>query len=107
MASFVPPPSPSPYLRTLLAYCDAAKELDHAKMMDLFDDNLQYYMLPKSLGKPVMNKEQYAETLTGLLSPFKALRVSFTVIITWATSQLFDLLLISSTDNLTRSHRSG
>jgi len=74
--SFIPPPLLSPNLQTLLPYCDAGNELDHAKALDLFDDNLQHHTLPKSLGEPVLNKEQYDEYLIGFISVFKALRVS-------------------------------
>ena len=91
--SFVPPPSPSPNLRTLLAYRDAQNELDLAKILDLFDDNLQYQVLPKSLGMPVLNKEQHKEVLAGVIRQFKAFYVSVTV---EGCQDGFDRWLISS-----------
>lgn len=78
--SFIPPPLPSPNLRTFLAYCDAQNELDHVKMLDLLDDSFQHHALPKSLGQPVRNKEQFGEFLTvGVRPLFKALHVSVMV----------------------------
>ena len=77
--TFIPPPSPSPNLRTFIAYCNALNELDHAKILDFFDDNFQYQNLPKSLGNPVQNKEQFEKIFTGVFSMFKAFRVSITV----------------------------
>jgi len=54
-------------------------ELNHAKVMELFADNLQHHTLPKSLGMPVLNKEQYDKFLAGAVPLFKAFRVSATV----------------------------
>ena len=98
---FIPPPSPSPNLRTFLAYCDAQNELDHVKMLDLLDDNFQHHTLPKSLGKPIRNKEQFEKTLTGVLPMFKAFRVSIMVIeLGRGLPRWFDRLLISPPGNL-------
>jgi len=74
--SFIPPPSPSPNLRAALAYRDALNEMDHVKMLDLLDDNFQHQRLPKSLGMPIQNKEQYGKYLTDVTPLFKTFRVS-------------------------------
>ena len=77
--SFILPPSPSPNLRTFLACCNVHNELNYAKILDLLDDNFQYQTLPKSLGKPVLNKEQFYEYLIGVSPLFKGFRVSVAV----------------------------
>ena len=66
-------------MRTFLAYCDGMNEMDHVKILDLFDDNFQHQTLPKSLENPTRNKEQFEKALTGVLQMLKTFRVSITV----------------------------
>lgn len=73
--SFVPPSSPSPNLQTLLAYCDALNEWNFEKVMAVFDDTLEHRILPKSLGRPVLNKKQYSEYFGGVMPLFKKFHV--------------------------------
>ncbi|KAF8070379.1 hypothetical protein FPV67DRAFT_1668238 [Lyophyllum atratum] len=45
--SYVPPESPSPNIRTLLAYREAFNEWNLDKMAAVFDDSLEHHILPK------------------------------------------------------------
>jgi hypothetical protein len=73
--SFVPPASPSPNLRTLLAYRDALNEMDYGKTISVFDDTLEHRILPKSLGRPVLTKKQYSDYFAGVMPLFKKFHV--------------------------------
>lgn len=84
--SFTPPENPSPNLQAVIAYVAArnatqsavaqssAKSL--ALIEDCFADNLEHRIIPKSLGRPVLNKKQYIEYLAGLPGIFKTFHVS-------------------------------
>lgn len=72
---YSPPVSPSPNLQTVLAYVNARNENDADKIMSCMDDSLEHRILPKSLGRPVLNKGHYAEYLGGLLPVFKRYKV--------------------------------
>jgi len=74
--SFVPPPTPSPYLRAFFAYVDAMHAWDFDRVMQCFDESLEHRILPKSLGRPVLNKRQYGEYFKGTMPLFVKFRVS-------------------------------
>lgn len=73
---FEPPHAPSPNVQTLLAYRDALNEWDYDKYMAVFDDTLEHRILPKSLGRPVLTKKQYAVYCAEVMSLFKKFHVS-------------------------------
>ncbi|RDB25161.1 hypothetical protein Hypma_007986 [Hypsizygus marmoreus] len=74
--TFVPPSSPSPNLQTFLAYCDALNHWDYDKVMAVFDETLEHRILPKSLGRPVLNKAQYSAYFAGVMPLFKRLHIT-------------------------------
>lgn len=73
---FEPPHAPSPNVQTLLAYRDALNEWDYDKYMAVFDDTLEHRILPKSLGRPVLTKKQYAVYCAEVMPLFKKFHVS-------------------------------
>jgi hypothetical protein len=74
--SFVPPSTPSPYLQAFFAYVDAMHAWDFDRVMQCFDESLEHRILPKSLGRPVLNKRQYGEYFKGTMPLFVKFRVS-------------------------------
>ncbi|KAG5634819.1 hypothetical protein H0H81_000612 [Sphagnurus paluster] len=58
-STYTPSTSPSPNIRATLAWVDAYNELDVNKLSALVDESLQFEVLPKSLGRPISNKEEY------------------------------------------------
>jgi len=44
--------------------------------MSFMDDSLEHRILPKSLGRPVLNKKLYGEYLGGLLPVFKTYKMT-------------------------------
>ena len=74
--TFVPPSTPSPYLRAFFAYVDAMHAWDFDRVMQCFDESLEHRILPKSLGRPVLNKRQYGEYFKGTMPLFVKFRVS-------------------------------
>ena len=75
--TYTPPEDPSPNLQALLSYVDARNDwaTDTARIMDHFDESLEHRIVPKSLGRPVLNKRQYGEYIHGLLSFIKTYSV--------------------------------
>jgi hypothetical protein len=73
---WIPPASPSPNLKTALAYCDALNEWDRNKIFNVFDDTLQHEILPKSLARPILDKKGYVEYFSAMMLLFKRFRVS-------------------------------
>ncbi|KAL0574813.1 hypothetical protein V5O48_007150 [Marasmius crinis-equi] len=75
-----PPEHPSPRLQTVLEFIEASNEWSSARhiqrVMDLFDENLEHRILPKSLARPVLNKKQYGEYLVGLMGWIKSLKMT-------------------------------
>lgn len=74
--SFVPPSTPSPYLRAFFAYVDALHAWDFDRLMQCFDESLEHRILPKSLGRPVLNKRQYGEYFKGTMPLFVKFRLT-------------------------------
>ncbi|KAF5385845.1 hypothetical protein D9615_002328 [Tricholomella constricta] len=74
--SSVLPKSPSPQVQTLLAYCDALNEWDLDQVAAVFDDSLEHHILPKSLGRPVLNKKQYLTYFAGVMPLFKSFHLT-------------------------------
>ncbi|KAF8959946.1 hypothetical protein BDZ97DRAFT_1598129, partial [Flammula alnicola] len=70
------PASPSPNLRTFLAYVAAMEAWEFSDVMACFDEALEHRILPKSLGRPVLNKRQYGEYLKGVMPLFKIFKVT-------------------------------
>ncbi|KAG6813765.1 hypothetical protein H0H92_007717 [Tricholoma furcatifolium] len=70
--SFTPPDSPSPNLQTLLAYRDALNDWNIDKIAPLFDESLEHHILPKSLGRPVLDKKQYLTYFAKIMPLFKS-----------------------------------
>lgn len=73
---FAVPADPSPNLRTLLAYVAGLEAWDLARIIAPFGDSLEHHILPKSLGRPVLNKRQYTEYMAGVIPLFKSFKVS-------------------------------
>lgn len=73
--TYVPPKEQSPNVQTALAFIEArnawfsrsACSSGVGQMMSLFDESLEHRILPQSLGRPVLNKNQYMEYVQGLL----------------------------------------
>ncbi|KAJ3762443.1 hypothetical protein F5880DRAFT_1505950 [Lentinula raphanica] len=82
--TYVPPENPSPKVQTTLAFVEArnvwfsrvASASGVEQMMSLFDDNLEHRILPQSLGRPVLNKNQYREYVQGLLHYIRDYKLS-------------------------------
>ncbi len=71
---YTPPRHPSQNLRTLLAYVDARNHLA-PDIMKFFHATLEHRYLPKSLGRPVLNRRQYGEYVSQLQPMFASFRV--------------------------------
>jgi len=80
--TYNPPNNPSRNLQALFAYV-AARNAWHisgpADFLALFDESLEHRILPQSLAKPVLNKRQYAELISGLLRFIKSYKVRLQV----------------------------
>ncbi|TFK45090.1 hypothetical protein BDQ12DRAFT_674104 [Crucibulum laeve] len=74
--AFTVPPNPSPNMRTFLAYLKALNTWDYDACMAVFDNSLEHRILPKSLGRPVLNKKQYGEYFKGLMPTFSGIEFS-------------------------------
>lgn len=93
---YVPPHDPSPNLQTALAYIEARNawfsSADNVsavdRMMAVFDEDLEHRILPRSLGRPVLNKTQYKGYVNGLLSFIREYRVHIYL----SSCELTDLL---------------
>ncbi|PBK86980.1 hypothetical protein ARMGADRAFT_1168862 [Armillaria gallica] len=72
---YTPPRHPSPNLRTLLAYVDARNHLA-PDIMKFFHATLEHRYLPKSLGRPVLNRRQYGEYISQLQPMFASFRMT-------------------------------
>ncbi|KIK69015.1 hypothetical protein GYMLUDRAFT_35054 [Collybiopsis luxurians FD-317 M1] len=78
----MPPDDRSPNLQTALAFIDARNlwvgegpdGVD--QMLSLFDDNLEHRILPQSLCRPVLSKNQYRDYVRGLLQFIREYKVS-------------------------------
>lgn len=70
-SSWVRPQNPSPNLKVALAYLSALEQCDERKLMDTFDDTLEHRILPKSLGRPVLNKEHFGNYFQSIASMFE------------------------------------
>ncbi|TFK33563.1 hypothetical protein BDQ12DRAFT_637405 [Crucibulum laeve] len=79
--AFTPPLNPSPNMRTFLAYLKALNTWDYDECMAVFDDSLEHWILPKSLGRPVLNKKQYGEYFKVLMPTFSGIEFSIQDII--------------------------
>ena len=74
--TYVFPENPSPYIRAYKKQCDALDAWSVDLMLDCVADDFVHIMLPKSLNKPPLNKEQYKIMLTTVLMPtFKDFKV--------------------------------
>ncbi|KAF9012705.1 hypothetical protein BDQ17DRAFT_720999 [Cyathus striatus] len=49
--------------------------MDNDAVLDCFDDSLEHRILPKSIGRPVLNKKQYGDYFRGIISFFKEIRI--------------------------------
>ncbi|KAJ3896146.1 hypothetical protein GG344DRAFT_61546 [Lentinula edodes] len=73
--TYLPPKKQSPNVQTALAFIEArnawfsraACSSGVGQMMSLFDESLEHRILPQSLCRPVLNKNQYREYVQGLL----------------------------------------
>ncbi|THV06168.1 hypothetical protein K435DRAFT_849268 [Dendrothele bispora CBS 962.96] len=76
--TYTPPENPSRNLQTLFAYVEARNSWHESpdSFLALFDDNLEHRILPQSLEKPVLNKKQYRELISGLLRFIKAYKMT-------------------------------
>jgi len=74
---FVVPPSPSPNLRSALNYVELMSSTPWSieKIMACFSDDLEHYILPKTLGSPPMNRTQYAKFLKAQRPIFSRFKV--------------------------------
>jgi len=73
---YVFPENPSPYLRTYKQLYDAMNAYNADLMADCLADDFVYQLLPKSLNKPPMTKEQFHEVLVSFMFPtFKDFKV--------------------------------
>ncbi|KAF9073540.1 hypothetical protein BDP27DRAFT_1318457 [Rhodocollybia butyracea] len=74
----------SPNLQTALAFIDARNawfsstggKTGVEQMMSLFDDSLEHRILPNSLARPVLKKNQYREYVQGLLRFIRTYKIS-------------------------------
>ncbi|KAG6920047.1 hypothetical protein DXG01_010115 [Tephrocybe rancida] len=73
---YVPPESPSPILQSLLAYIEALNEWSAEKAAALFDESLEHQILPSSIGRPILNKQQYIVYFASVIPLFKAFRIT-------------------------------
>ncbi|KAJ4483774.1 hypothetical protein J3R30DRAFT_1827439 [Lentinula aciculospora] len=84
--TYVPPlaADQTPNLQTALAFIEArnswfsraACSNGVEQMMSLFDESLEHRILPHSLGRPVLNKNQYKEYVHGLLRFIRDYKIS-------------------------------
>jgi hypothetical protein len=74
--AFANPVSASSHLCVLHAYLAALNALDLRGMTGHMDEALEYHILPRSLGHPTMNKEQYVRSLSSMLKLFREFTVS-------------------------------
>jgi hypothetical protein len=77
---WTPPANPSPNLRTALAYISAMEQWDTQRLMHTFDQTLEHQILPRSLERPLLFKNQYQDYFQGLRKMFhlqKPLKVGF------------------------------
>ncbi|KAJ3999381.1 hypothetical protein F5050DRAFT_1805115 [Lentinula boryana] len=82
--TYAPPVDQSPNLQATLALFDArnvwfsraACTTGVEQMMSLFDESLEHRILPQSLGRPVLNKNQYKEYVQGLLRFIRDYKIS-------------------------------
>lgn len=73
--NFKIPHDPSPNLRAFLSFIDALHRWDFDDIMDCFDETLEHRILPQSLGRPVLNKKQYAQYFRAIFPIFQSWRV--------------------------------
>ncbi|KAF9524986.1 hypothetical protein CPB83DRAFT_819287 [Crepidotus variabilis] len=78
---FLPPESPSPNLQAFLSYISAVHTLDTEVIIKHFDDSLEHRIIPNSLGRPVLNKKQYAEYVRGAVKFFKWVKLTINQVI--------------------------
>ncbi|KAG5650998.1 hypothetical protein H0H81_010257 [Sphagnurus paluster] len=74
-STYTPPESPSPNLQTTLLFVEALNEWNFSKVAPLFDDSLEHHVLPKSLGRPVLGKEEYLINFKKAMPLFKYFNV--------------------------------
>ncbi|KAF9047699.1 hypothetical protein BJ165DRAFT_1315924, partial [Panaeolus papilionaceus] len=74
--NFKIPHDPSPNLRAFLSFIDALHRWDFDDIMDCFDETLEHRILPQSLGRPVLNKKQYAQYFRAIFPIFKSWRAT-------------------------------
>ncbi|KAG5636051.1 hypothetical protein H0H81_009247 [Sphagnurus paluster] len=76
-STYVPPEYPSPIIQTTLAFIQAYNEWDINKISAVYDDSLAHYLLPKSLGRPVVNKQEYLNNFENAVMPlFKRFHIT-------------------------------
>jgi len=63
-------------MQAFLAYTDALNAWDLERILHAFDDTLEHRILPKSLGRPVLNRKQYTTYITGIYPLFKWFHVA-------------------------------
>ncbi|KAJ7769663.1 hypothetical protein DFH07DRAFT_806625 [Mycena maculata] len=81
MSSWTPPSNPSPAYQTLLGFAGAMKARDHTALLASFDDSAIIEILPKSLGRPPMDKPTYAEYIKGNWGKFKSFDLTIETVI--------------------------
>ncbi|KAE9405339.1 hypothetical protein BT96DRAFT_852953, partial [Gymnopus androsaceus JB14] len=84
--TYVPPSSSdrSPNLQTALAFIEACNNwysnpdgtVAVEQTLDLFDESLQHLVLPKSLQRPALNKNDYTVYFTGMLHLLKGFKAT-------------------------------
>jgi len=66
----------SPNLRATLAFFKAISEWDLSKMMACLDDTVASYILPRSLGIPVLDKSRYEELTARTIRKFRPIEMT-------------------------------
>lgn len=72
---FTRPKNPSPNVETVLKYIDALAALDPHSVIAQFDDRCMHHILPRSLGRPVLTKDQYLFYLVAIFKMFNSYQV--------------------------------
>ncbi|KAF4621480.1 hypothetical protein D9613_001045 [Agrocybe pediades] len=78
-SEYVPPASPSPYLRAYLKFIESFNSWDVERILACYDDTLEHHIYPKqSLRQdvPFRNKEQYAEYMRKMNPALKFIKVT-------------------------------
>jgi len=70
------PADPTPNVRTVIAHLEGLAEWNFDKTFAQLDDAIEHLTLPKSLGRPILNKKQYAEYFTQIMPMYKPFKVN-------------------------------